>query len=479
MRKYEILDRKSNMYPSLWAWALIVGFVERAPRVVFKGRDWGNILGLFREGTTCWVTKDKERVNALMEGIKEDLLKDPDYIKSVREIFDKKSKPFLEFVGFCKSADFSKYPEKDIFEFYNKFLRDYTDLCAYGEPIAWLSREAFADFIEEDFINKKKGSKEEFEILISATEKPFIQREEEGLLNLALKGGDIKKHTEEFEWMPYDYGAYFYDENHFSNELKKLSKKNKNELEERYYDLINYELNLEKKQKSLFKRYKISGKEEKYFEVLQIGSYLVDKKKEVLTKAHFYGDRLLKEIGKRINLDWSLMRYVLPFEIKNLLIKKEKPDILKLERRKKNVVWIAKPDGDVEIIEENKAKKILDEFFEEERNTEDVDSLNGRGAYKGVVQGRARVILDSRECSKFKDGEILVTVITSPDFIVAVRKARGIVTDQGGATCHAAIIARELKIPTVIGTKIATKVFKTGDYINVDADCGIVRIIKD
>jgi pyruvate,water dikinase len=72
---------------------------------------------------------------------------------------------------------------------------------------------------------------------------------------------------------------------------------------------------------------------------------------------------------------------------------------------------------------------------------------------------------------------VLVTSMTTPDFIVAMKKAGAIVTDEGGLSCHAAIVSRELKIPCVIGTKIATKVFKDGDRVEVDANKGIVKIL--
>ncbi len=68
--------------------------------------------------------------------------------------------------------------------------------------------------------------------------------------------------------------------------------------------------------------------------------------------------------------------------------------------------------------------------------------------------------------------------MTTPEMVPAMKKAGAFVTDEGGVTCHAAIIAREMKKPCIIGTKIATKVLKTGDMVKVDAEKGIVRIIK-
>ena len=76
-----------------------------------------------------------------------------------------------------------------------------------------------------------------------------------------------------------------------------------------------------------------------------------------------------------------------------------------------------------------------------------------------------------------KKREILVAPMTSPEYILAMRKASAIVTDTGGMTCHAAIVSRELGIPCIVGTKIATKVFKDGMKIEVDTKNGIVKIL--
>jgi pyruvate,water dikinase len=78
----------------------------------------------------------------------------------------------------------------------------------------------------------------------------------------------------------------------------------------------------------------------------------------------------------------------------------------------------------------------------------------------------------------FKKGEILVSAMTMQNYMPAMKKASAFVTDEGGITCHASIVSREMKKPCVIGTKIATQTLKNGDYIEVDADNGIVKILK-
>ena len=93
------------------------------------------------------------------------------------------------------------------------------------------------------------------------------------------------------------------------------------------------------------------------------------------------------------------------------------------------------------------------------------------------LQARVQIVLNRDEIPKFKAGNVLVTTMTSPDFVPAMKKAAAIVTDEGGITCHAAIVSRELGIPCVIGTRIATKVLKDGEKVEVDAVKGIVRKI--
>jgi len=79
---------------------------------------------------------------------------------------------------------------------------------------------------------------------------------------------------------------------------------------------------------------------------------------------------------------------------------------------------------------------------------------------------------------KMNKGDIMVSHTTFPALVPAIKKAAALITDDGGITCHAAIVAREMKIPCVIGTKIATKVLKDGDKVEVDASKGIIKKVK-
>jgi len=100
--------------------------------------------------------------------------------------------------------------------------------------------------------------------------------------------------------------------------------------------------------------------------------------------------------------------------------------------------------------------------------------LKGLPASPGYASGTVKVIRDISELSKVQKGDVLVTTMTTPDMVPAMERAAAIVTDEGGMTCHAAIVSRELGIPAVVGTEKATEVLKDGDVVTVDAYKGLV-----
>ncbi len=104
--------------------------------------------------------------------------------------------------------------------------------------------------------------------------------------------------------------------------------------------------------------------------------------------------------------------------------------------------------------------------------------VKGKMAFPGRVSGIVRIIFDPHRFKVFEKGDILVTGMTRPEFVPLMEKAGAFVTDAGGILSHAAIIARELKKPCVVGTLNATQVLKEGDTVEVDAEKGLVHVIK-
>ena len=101
--------------------------------------------------------------------------------------------------------------------------------------------------------------------------------------------------------------------------------------------------------------------------------------------------------------------------------------------------------------------------------------LTGMATFRGKVVGRAFIANRAADLKKMGKGQVLVTHMTTPDYVPYFSRVAAIVTDEGGITCHAAIVSREFKIPCIVGTRIATRLLKTGDKIEVDANTGKIR----
>ena len=100
--------------------------------------------------------------------------------------------------------------------------------------------------------------------------------------------------------------------------------------------------------------------------------------------------------------------------------------------------------------------------------------VRGMGVSPGQGIGRVRIMLNIKDMSGFKEGDVLVTEMTTPDWVPAMRIASAVITNLGGKTCHAAIVSRELGVPCIVGTENGTKVLKDGDLVTVDGQRGLV-----
>ncbi len=125
-------------------------------------------------------------------------------------------------------------------------------------------------------------------------------------------------------------------------------------------------------------------------------------------------------------------------------------------------------------------EKVASLGYEMEKKVFDknISALKGQVAFKGKATGSVKVIFNKKDAHKVLVGDILVAPMTNPDYLPAMKLAAAFITDEGGVLCHAAIVARELQRPCIIGTKVATDVLQDGDRVEVDADLGIVKILK-
>lgn len=188
-------------------------------------------------------------------------------------------------------------------------------------------------------------------------------------------------------------------------------------------------------------------------------------------KALYASYLLVKEISNRKHIELSEIMHYWPWEVEELLKNSTKAN----QKGRKKAVTVYARNDDPKFYYGKKAISVRKSEFQ--RIDVKLTNFSGLVVSLGKSSGIAKLAVTAAEAArKVNKGDILVTSMTTPEFIQAMKKAAAIVTDEGGITCHAAIISRELKIPCIVGTKIATKVINDNDIVEVNANHGFVKV---
>jgi len=184
------------------------------------------------------------------------------------------------------------------------------------------------------------------------------------------------------------------------------------------------------------------------------------------------GDRLLNLLEVKHSLLKGSMKNASWQEILSALEQDIVPNVGELKNRDRSVFWFEA--GVVCFSDKSELYKVVEDILHVDT---EITEVKGSIACKGSASGAVKIVNHPDEMGKVQEGDIIVSRNTNPSLMPVLSVCAAIVTDEGGIACHAAIVSRELGKPCVIGTKIATKVFKDGDLVEVDAERGVVRII--
>ncbi|MBI2111964.1 hypothetical protein HYT52_00310 [Candidatus Woesearchaeota archaeon] len=325
-------------------------------------------------------------------------------------------------------------------------------------------------------------------VLTSTTKESFNGEEELALFNLAftllkrkvnfnnLSSKDqnlIDEHRKKFSWIPCGY----YDEEphnqeYYLHRIRRIAK-NPEEAKKTLEKMKSLGRDLAFEQERIKQELKFNQEELNLMECLQECVYYKDFVRGALNYGYYQLYPFFTELGKRAQLSMLTVKFLFRDEIKEPLEGKDFSDVIK-KRMDFCVIYLEKDV--MRILYDLEAEKMAREITGEKEK--EVSELIGRCAHPGYAKARARVLRNPQDIQNETHDFILIASMTTPEFVVAVQKALAIVTDEGGITCHAAIVAREMNKPCVIGTKIATKVFKDGDIVEVDAEKGIVRKVN-
>jgi phosphohistidine swiveling domain-containing protein len=489
MTDWIYMQRKTHCY--LTPFIEVIGdvYVHHA-REVWFGKSFEDIFITSTKGVMTWYAQ-KSVVDNLFKFVSEKVLENPSLLKESYEKFLPEIKKLTQLSEKINKLNLKNLDNKEVWALYKNYIDQYALATVYGEPLPLVTKDIVLQHIKKQFNIKEKSIINELTTVLSTPpNKSFIRKEEEELLEIAIKiqeqkldnfennqdvMKELQQHQKKYCWIPYDYGVITWDLKHFITTLKNVLKKDcktelKNKLEE-FKDL-------EEKQKRLVEKHSVSKEIQELFEYVRLATYMMDYKKELFTKSHYLIIPIIDELATRFNTNNILVRLMNNQEIGEGLLQGNIIQEEELKQRFKLSVytWGKNINGKFLLNEEidDFIKKHIEDNPEEEKGTK----LHGTCASVGKCRGKVKVVMSAMHITKIEEGDILIAPMTSPDYVVGMKKAGAIVTDEGGITCHAAIISRELKIPCVVGTGKATKTFQDGDLVEVNANHASIRLVE-
>ena len=497
------------------------------------GKAFKKVLTIWK-GYHLWFYFGEKDSYEVGEHLMKKIIKDPQFAVLTNKKIIEWSDKLREFVQKLPQEHLSKLSKDELWQYYQKHDQIHTKYYQWG----WLPvgmdmfhnnlTERLKQYLRSINVTEDKIN-ESLVLLTQPKKKSLIQIEQEEFLKLAIKIQADKYHHqlfknlfklfEEREAMPYGLATHTPEyEKLLEKKMDKLREKIKmpvlKALEKHYqkYYYIKF-LWLGKDGVNSFDYYlkelvKLIGrgvnakkllqeKQEELKQQLTKREQLIKKlgiKRKWLTIFNAWGDFMvtkiyrrfaqiyaiyrmqpvIKEIAKRLKITEMQIRFMLTCEVGQALLR-GKINRKELKERTKFCVYYVEKNFEKVYIG-NQAKKLAKQI--KEKDLSKITEIKGQTGCIGKAKGTVKIIIRPRDMVKMKKGDILVSIATDPDIVPAMKKAAAIVTEQGGVTSHAAIVSREMNIPCVIGTKIATKVLKDGDVVEVDANKGIVKKLK-
>ena len=431
-------------------------------------------------------------------------------IVSKRQIEDNSDKIFLNYLKDPKSFDkfvenhrragekaciiwreYKNNPRKN-----RKLLEQKFSQFLKAESFFWyytLAGEDKGEVIERKIIPRfsklrnisKEEAREAIQVLSHPKEPAIFNVERRDFLKLCLLFLDdeketedkIKKYLKKYFWFKTDfYGNKKFDENVVASEIKKeISEKSRKKIEEEINEIEESFLKIVKKKESLLKKLSLNEEERQLVDFAEKLSFRIDERKCWMMEQFFYLFDFVEEVARVLRVSYE--------EI-SLCGREEIIDCLKEEKGLEKSILKARQGEFFVAFERIEREKFF--FGKDARDILETALKKGEGETKGmvaskgkrnIVSGKAKVVIHI-EKDNFEKNEILITSMTRVEFVPFMKKAKAVITDEGGMACHAAIVSRELGLPAIIGTKNATKKIKNGDLIEMNMRTGEVKVIK-
>ncbi len=439
-------------------------------------------------------------------------LEDP----SFHRLLDEKSRSTIaalsEYASTLKEKDFSVCSDAQLSSAFEELYQLFVDMNVYGCIVNYpdfehnLFSNRLLSILERKSAspNAKTSVAEAFGLLATSVEKSVLQQQDEDFFSLlSFVSGNpglrklfaekdvesiasdlhlhpefqtqLAEHVGKYDWMQFHYdGPTLLGEAYFL-ELLKAELAQGTDAGQTLEELKKKPILLAEKQKRISEEFGLSEREEYWFEVARSFSFLKSQRKDTVFYAQRCAEGLLAEISRRLGVSVKQLKHLTHAELLRA-IESRVVDGALLQQRVESCILVSTA-GTEQVLVGEKALEYV-KMVEQKKDVEGVNELKGTPACVGFARGIVKLVAKAEDMAKMKKGDILISPATNPNLVPAMRKAAAIVTDEGGITCHAAIVSRELGIPCVVGTKIVTHAFKDGDLVEVDAVKGIIRRVS-
>ncbi len=485
-------------------------FIEGTPSVGAPGS--GKTIVRFLAGK-AWLYCSEEAWLASAKQIFAKILGEPSWAKRVCSLG--KANALASFAESRKllETDFASLSNERLYEVFASFNSANHAAQEMGLPWYVLDarHELYSNYlldyvkrrIDEKNLQASHDAKEVLAVLTTPIEKSFLKKEEEGFLEILseiyfdlearalferetpevkrelarVEPSLLKKiwaHFEAYRWLEYNYEGPAWEIDYFIERWNAAARQ-RVDAASLLKSVREQRTAIAEKQARYIAELGIDAEHKELLELGREMVFLKGYRKDAAYYACYCAEGLLREIGARAGLTLRQTRYLFPEEVARALDGAFTPQ--EIDGRIKESVVVCEPSGLKKFFYGSETAEIM-KLLPKEEKIAGVDELRGTCACPGRGRGTVKIINERGDVSKMRQGDVLVSPMTTPELVSAMRRASAIVTDTGGITCHAAILSRELGIPCVIGTNHATRVFKDGDVVDVDATRGIVKLIK-
>ncbi|MBU2099859.1 hypothetical protein KKB11_01355 [Candidatus Micrarchaeota archaeon] len=464
----------------------------------------------FKKGENFFGFTKKRHAEAGKRTLKK-ILKNPQWYLNIQKQLEFYSNKLMNSSNALQKKDFSLMSDKELEKTFSSHLFFHNKCHKLGMldfVLEW-GYELLSNYLKSHLKEKIKEKNLPFKVsatfslLTTPHKESFQLKQEKEAMNIALKilkdkktknlflnknpeqiidllpsvnkkiGKEIHFHYRKWNWLPFMYIGPPWDKEYFVDEIKELIR-NEKELPELFKKMNSRIKEIKTEQKQLIRQLCLDKKHKSLFDISRNIVYLKGLRKDALYHSFYSYEPLLKEIGKRLGLSLNQLRFMWPSEYKKAILKRQYNPKELNDRFNFSIIVII-----------NEKRKILtgkaaEKFRKQLPSPKEykLSELEGSTAVPGMVKGTAKIINLPEDMAKMNEGDVMVSYSTNPNLVPAMKKASAIITDVGGVTCHAAIVSRELNIPCIIGTKIATKAIKDGDLLDVNANHGIIKILK-